>query len=521
MGNFAQYYIEFLQSFFANIWDFLWTRLKTWGKIFTTDIPSYFSQLGGSVPGFDAGGWIMLIVMTIINLVLIFFVCYRVFQLFRRYIFFRAKEVEKDELLEELAKTKDAVARLTVEKNQLYALKIKASYPGAYSQLDVSSDGSQEVKGEVVEKEELTLKSASRFTKLIEIDTRNEFEMPFYPTEGTDDMTLPQLVDRFINFAASQLHLYYNRDTIRSFLSGMATTKLLILEGISGTGKTSLPYAMGKFFNHSTTIISVQPSWRDRADLLGYMNEFTKTYNETEFLGAVYDASYRLDPSFVILDEMNLARIEYYFAEFLSVMEMPDVSQWLIDIVPTQSPTDPKKLEEGKLLVPQNLWFIGTANQDDSTFTITDKVYDRTIAIELNTKGEFFDAPLTENLSFTSDHLDLMFQKAKSLRGISQAGQDGLKAIDDFLIDNFKVTFGNRIKRQMETFVPVFVACGGTEEDAIDFFLKTKILRKLGVLNLAFLTGELKGLSALIDKRFGKGKFKKCQDYINSLLKQF
>ena len=77
------------------------------------------------------------------------------------------------------------------------------------------------------------------------------------------------------------MHLYYDIKTIRLFIAGMASTKLIILQGISGTGKTSLPYSFGKFLQKDTTIASVQPSWRDRTELFGYFNEFTKNFNET------------------------------------------------------------------------------------------------------------------------------------------------------------------------------------------------------------------------------------------------
>ena len=104
--------------------------------------------------------------------------------------------------------------------------------------------------------------------------------------------------------------------------------------------------------------------------MLGYFNEFSKRFNETEFLRAVYEAG-RQDPSMIVLDEMNLARVEYYFAEILSVLEMPSHDEWVLDLVPTQWAADPKGLHDGKLTIPDSLWFIGTANNDDSTFTIT------------------------------------------------------------------------------------------------------------------------------------------------------
>ena len=68
--------------------------------------------------------------MVIINGSLLFFLCYRIVQIVRRFLVFRSREVEKDELLEELAKAKDKIAKLTLEKNQLYALKVNTLYQG-------------------------------------------------------------------------------------------------------------------------------------------------------------------------------------------------------------------------------------------------------------------------------------------------------------------------------------------------------------------------------------------------------
>ena len=97
------------------------------------------------------------------------------------------------------------------------------------------------------------------------------------------DITLEQIAVRYRYFAASQLGLFYDIDLVRVLLAAMGTVKIIILEGISGTGKTSLPYSLGKFFLNDVAICSVQPSWRDRTELIGYYNEFTKKFNESEF----------------------------------------------------------------------------------------------------------------------------------------------------------------------------------------------------------------------------------------------
>lgn len=175
--------------------------------------------------------------------------------------------------------------------------------------------------------QEVIAETSSRFPKLTSVDV--EYKDSSEEIPDVEGLSLEELCNSFRGFAASQLKLYYKIDTIRQLFAGMATSKLIILEGISGTGKTSLPYALGKFFSHDAAICSVQHSWKDRSELLGYYNEFTKKFNETEFLRAVYESTYRKDLDLIVLDEMNLARIEYYFAEFLSMMEMPNVNDWL------------------------------------------------------------------------------------------------------------------------------------------------------------------------------------------------
>nr|MCR4898284.1 hypothetical protein [Acholeplasmatales bacterium] len=277
--------------------------------------------------------------------------------------------------------------------------------------------------------------------------------------------------------------------------------------------------AMGKFFNNDTAIISVQPSWRDRAELLGYLNEFTKRFNETDFLKAVYAASYSDTINLIVLDEMNLARIEYYFAEFLSVMEMPDVNEWKIDIVPVSDSHDPKNLINGKILIPQNLWFIGTANKDDSTFTITDKVYDRASTIAINKKADFIDAPYTDNVNMTFEFLDDMFKRYQNGWQMSEAATQAFAELDEFIQEKFKIAFGNRILKQIRLFIPVYMGCGFSEFDGLDYMLRFKILRKFEMLNLTFLKKELDELVLLLDKLFGKEQFKVSKDYIADLKK--
>lgn len=283
------------------------------------------------------------------------------------------------------------------------------------------------------------------------------------------------------------------------------------MQGISGTGKTSLAYAWGKFLQNDALIASVQPSWRDKAEIFGYFNEFTKRYTETDILKQMYIANYTNEVYITVMDEMNIARVEYYFAELLSILEMPTKDEWIVELVASVWDTDPKKLKGGKLQVPANMWYIGTANNDDSTFAITDKVYDRAMPIDLNTKGVAFDAPDTPPMKLGYDHFNMLLEKSKVDFHVSEDNLKKLEELDDYVIKHFRLAFGNRILRQLKTFVPSYMACGGKEIDGIDYVMAKKVFRKFAYLNLAYVRDEISGLVKVMDKLFGKENMQKCK----------
>ncbi|NLG31312.1 MAG: hypothetical protein GX546_01940, partial [Acholeplasmataceae bacterium] len=448
------------------------------------------------------------IVIIALNIAFVIFLIIRLWLLARKYIKFNRSEITKEKLLAEIGVLSQRIVELTDEKNQILALKMET--------VGLSTNVGKVVDRKKPEK----LVTGSRFTKLIEVDLQYGESPHAVFMQERDFLTLRELVQHFINYAASQLGLFYEFKVVAAYFAGMATSKIIILEGISGTGKTSLPYAMGKFFNNSADIISVQPSWRDRSEMIGYLNEFTKKFNESDFLKALYESTYREDINFIVLDELNLARIEYYFAEFLSILEMPNQSDWLIEIVPSSEEEDPKNLINGKVLVPQNLWFIGTANKDDSTFTITDKVYDRASIIEMNARIDAIDAPYTESIYMNYEYLNTLFEAAKQEHVLSQRALSNLDKLDEFITSRFKVTFGNRILKQIRDFIPVYVGCGGDEVDGLDYMVARKVLRKFESLNLPFLVEEIKELIALMQRMFGKDKFTESVEYLESLLRQ-
>lgn len=361
---------------------------------------------------------------------------------------------------------------------------------------------------------EAKLNIEHRFPKLTLVD---EKYAALTPPEYDNEISLQEFAEGYRRYAASQMKLYYTPEIVRRFVAGMAASKLLILEGISGTGKTSLPYSFSRYLSNPSTIVSVQPSFRDRTELLGYFNEFSKRFNETEFLRALYEANYRPDPTLIVLDEMNLARIEYYFAEMLSVLEMPNKDEWVLDLVTTAWDGDPVKMDGGKIHVADSTWFIGTANNDDSTFTITDKVYDRAMPIELNERADAFECELQPHCNVTAEHLEYLFQKAQVDYPISDELMNKMQKLDNYLITRFKLSFGNRIMKQLYDFIPVYVACGGTELGGMDYIVARKVLKKFESMNVTFVRDEITGLITYIDKLFGKAEMQDSKAYLRRI----
>ena len=216
---------------------------------------------------------------------------------------------------------------------------------------------------------------------------------------------------------------------------------------------------------------------------------------------------------------MNIARVEYYFAEMLSVLEMPRPEEWVLDIVSTVWDNDPCLIKGGKIHISPNTWFLGTINNDDSTYAVADKVYDRAIPIDLDRKADRFEAPDTEPVHITAKHLQELFDEAKEKYPIDPELMKKLAAMDQYLITHFRLSFGNRIMKQIRLYVPIYVACGGKEIDGLDFMVAKKVLRKFESLNLGVIKDEIGKYIKYLDRTFGKDNFNICKDYLRMLEK--
>ena len=512
MNTFIRFLYEFMSVFFNGLFTIGQGIVSGIAQMFNFSEYLYIIQFYKN--DFRVSEWILVIIAIVVLLVLLGLIIAIGWLLIRKYIRFRKTLVEQESMLNEIAELNKKVTDLVKEKEEILAMKVSqlGLKPGEEAEV-LSEEENKDKKDDV---ETLEDDGNYRFSKLHAIDLQfRDYKIQNY----NNTFTLEELVEQFRNFAASKLRLYYTTNMIRLFISALSATKLVILQGISGTGKTSLAYAWGKFIKRDAIIASVQPSWRDRTELFGYFNEFTKKFNETDVLKGMYIAGYTDDVYVTVLDEMNIARVEYYFAEMLSILEMPSRDEWVIELVPSSWDNDPKKLKNGKLQIPGNMWYIGTINNDDSTFAVTDKVYDRAMPIDINDKGQVFTPVDTESMNINSSYLEGLFAEAKQKHPLSEEMEQKISDMDDYVIKHFRIAFGNRIVKQMRDFVATYIECGGTEVDGVDYYIARKILRKFEQLNLAYIRDEIDGFIEYLNKTFGKENFNECKDYLLRLKK--
>ena len=350
-----------------------------------------------------------------------------------------------------------------------------------------------------------------RFCMLNETDRRMQRRgVEHYAGAGS----LEELCEGFRKFCASRMRLYYDIEDIRRFIAGLTVTKLIVMQGMSGTGKTSLSYAFGEFLENPSVIVPIQPMWKERSDLIGYFNEFTGRFNETTLLQKMYEANYSKSIYVTVLDEMNIARVEYYFAEFLSLLEIPDPDKRYLDVVSDIWENDPVMLRDGKVRLPENMWFMGTVNNDDSTFAISDKVYDRAMVMNLDKKCEPFECEDHKPMRVSAEQLMALAREARARYAISDRNMRRIRKLDKYLIGKFRITFGNRIMKQLTGYVPVYIACGGKETDAIDDMLSKKVFRKLDSQNPVYVKSVAEDVCDYLDELFGKDALPLCKEYI-------
>ncbi len=202
------------------------------------------------------------------------------------------------------------------------------------------------------------------------------------PSNITDELAFLERIEK----GMQEFNVFYPKRLLYMFhtaLKSSSLSPLSVLSGVSGTGKSELPKLYAHFGGLNFLSIAVQPTWDSPESLMGYFNAIENKFDATEFLRFFIQTTlsnneepYGLKEamSIVLLDEMNLAHIELYFAEFLSKLEVKRSKETNISI----------KLGTGltwELPLGDNLLFVGTMNEDESTKMLSDKVLDRAFCL--------------------------------------------------------------------------------------------------------------------------------------------
>ena len=218
------------------------------------------------------------------------------------------------------------------------------------------------------------------------------------PSVLSTEFNVKEEVERIFLYIKSK-GLTYSDNLIKNFYLALKSKPFVILAGTSGTGKSKLARLFAEAVganseNGRFKLIAVRPDWSDSTDLLGY-KDLNGNFNKGVLLDIIIKAiDNPSEPFFVCLDEMNLARVEYYLSDILSIMES---RRWNSDGIVTDRLIDKEYIENRdkreksdsinkakEIIIPDNLYIIGTVNMDETTFPFSKKVLDRANTIEFS-----------------------------------------------------------------------------------------------------------------------------------------
>lgn len=303
------------------------------------------------------------------------------------------------------------------------------------------------------------------------LDTEVVVEQKFDKFES--EKGLIKLVDKYIN----SLGYEFSYDQIVNYYTCLKTGAIVILAGLSGTGKSSLVREFANAIGAEFVLVPVKATWSDDTDLLGFYHPERKTYISTVLLDTIVNANANPDKMyFVCLDEMNLSRVEYYLSDLLSVLEQGEYrkltpyskSEWRVrkaQLRSLKNEFDNNRISEEEyyqyeknvslfryeIPVPQNIFFSGTVNIDETTHPFSDKVLDRAQIIQY-TDVEFRDQIVTKQkvlptqLSFTKF---CEFSRKTNKMPIDHNWFNQLNRI----LRHGGFHFGYRVKNQIEDYI--------------------------------------------------------------------
>nr|WP_300311454.1 AAA family ATPase [Halomonas sp.] len=341
-------------------------------------------------------------------------------------------------------------------------------------------------------------------------EVAQERRLPIEMTQAPAKEWLPQVQA----YMASQ-GFHYSLAEVANFYLCLRTKPLAMLAGISGTGKTQLVRQFAKAIGYGDSdhcvLIAVRPDWADSSDLFGYANIQGK-FETKPLLDVMARAIEHPDELyFVILDEMNLARVEHYFSEFLSFIETRERDN--DDVVVTEALISRADVNGGRpVYLPQNLMVVGTVNMDETTHAFSRKVLDRANAIEMNDIDLTWVTPERDVASVSGIYADALKAPFLNSVDLSDADKRALTAPMKLLmrvngvLEPAGLHFGYRVRDEVAFYLTLhreeaLESLNGFDADAaMDFQLMQKVLPRIQGSSLSVLKVLTRLLSLLAEK---------------------
>ncbi|HEO8419801.1 TPA: hypothetical protein VBX77_001774 [Yersinia enterocolitica] len=433
-------------------------------------------------------------------------------------------KVKNDFLIEELEKQNDLIKQYRQSKIQWERInQLQENYDDILQQSQLTKVENQRLKAELKElREEATkyrqdaerVQTAEHRSAFYEIRTRNlereiqryqkkeqeaiadesrvfeNFQVLIENHQKTEDTPAKypgdtSIIQRILD-VAEQGNYEFSTEMIQGFIAAMRSTRFIILKGLSGTGKTSLPKIVAHALGGVCETIAVQPSWKSKTDLIGFYNHFNDRFMATQFTEELFKAQLPENRDkfyFIVLDEMNLARVEYYFSDFNSKLELEESKQIieLFDTIGRTSGTLSEYIIDGnKLRIPPNVFFVGTINEDESTYTLSDKIYDRAQVLDFqsalsNRVGNMERIEKMPSVSFIQFKDGNEMLQGEEISKMMHPINEVLSVLSKQLF----LEIGNRPRRHMRTFMQTYLKNKWDATHAIDLQIVSKIVPKI------------------------------------------
>ena len=412
------------------------------------------------------------------------------------------------------------------EKNQQLDIKNKEQSKEINELLNIRDEqrkqlkaNKEEIAKQVKEIEELRASQAALKEQVENLFSQNSYlrNRKSYTSEVINYENEKQVFSVLRNNAIA-CGLNFNSDDLINFYTSVKSARLTIIEGISGTGKSKLVDLYGRTLglddNGHMLIVPVSPGWTDDTDILGYLDNSLMQYKESSIglVSFLVEASKHPDKPFLVcFDEMNLAKVEYYFAQFISILEN-DVNNRILRIYNPKEEINVTNADEypAEIRLGENIIFCGTINVDESTYRLSDKVLDRANLIKLQDSDfsvydderpvfivvdvTLVDKPKPQGL--TDDELSLLDELNEKLKNV-----------------NPRFCFAHRVVNQISRYLDAIPEndIDYTREKALDKLIVQKILPKVRGTEeqVRDLIGYIKDdnyVSGVIDKYLNDGK---------------